>query len=216
MKRIAVLASGRGSNFEAIVRAVKEGKIRAEVAVLIVDRRNAGAVKRAERLGVNWIFVDPSTFPSREEFDSRIVAILKHLKVDLVCLAGYRKIVSPLFVEAFPNRILNIHPSLLPSFPGLKPHWQAITYGVKISGATVHVVDRGVDTGPIVVQCALPVSPDDTPETLAEKVLKWEHRIYPQAVKWFVEDRVKIEGRKVIVEGADYSKLPVVPALEDF
>jgi phosphoribosylglycinamide formyltransferase-1 len=216
MKRIAVLASGRGSNFEAIVRAVKEGKIRAELAVLIVDRRNAGAVKRAERLGVNWIFVDPSTFPSREEFDSRIVAILKHLKVDLVCLAGYRKIVSPLFVEAFPNRILNIHPSLLPSFPGLKPHWQAITYGVKISGATVHVVDKGVDTGPIVVQCALPVSPDDTPETLAEKVLKWEHRIYPQAVKWFVEDRVKIEGRKVIVEGADYSKLPVVPALEDF
>ena len=216
MKRIAVLASGRGSNFEAIVRAVKEGKIRAEVAVLIVDRRNAGAVKRAERLGVNWIFVDPSTFPSREEFDSRIVAILKHLKVDLVCLAGYRKIVSPLFVEAFPNRILNIHPSLLPSFPGLKPHWQAITYGVKISGATVHVVDRGVDTGPIVVQCAVPVSPDDTPETLAEKVLKWEHRIYPQAVKWFVEDRVRVEGRKVIVEGADYSKLPVVPALEDF
>jgi len=216
MKKIAVLASGRGSNFEAIVRAVKEGKINAEVAVLIVDRRNAKAIERAERLGVNWIYVEPSTYPSREEFDKRIVEILKHLKVDLVCLAGYKKIVSPLFVEAFPNRILNIHPSLLPAFPGLKPHWQAITYGVKISGATVHIVDKGVDTGPIVIQCAVPVSPDDTPESLSEKILKWEHRIYPQAVKWFVDGRVKVEGRRVTVEGADYSKLPVVPALEDF
>jgi phosphoribosylglycinamide formyltransferase-1 len=146
----------------------------------------------------------------------RLVKILKHLGVELVCLAGYKKIVSPPFVEAFPNRILNIHPTLLPSFPGLKPHWQAITYGVKISGATVHLVDKGVDTGPIVVQCAVPVSPEDNPESLAEKVLKWEHRIYPQAVKWFTEGRVKIDGRKVVVEGADYSSLPVVPSLEDF
>ncbi|WP_456342043.1 phosphoribosylglycinamide formyltransferase [Thermovibrio sp.] len=216
MKRIAVLASGRGSNFEAIVRAVKEGKIEAEVVALIVDRKGIAAIERAERLGVNWLFVDPSSFPSREDYDAKIVAILKHLKVDLICLAGYMKIVTPVFVDAFPNRILNIHPTLLPSFPGLRPHWQAITYGVKISGATVHIVDKGVDTGPIVIQCAVPVSPEDTPETLSEKVLKWEHRIYPQAVKWFVDDRVRVEGRMVVVEGADYSKLPVVPALEDF
>ncbi|WP_457678258.1 phosphoribosylglycinamide formyltransferase [Thermovibrio sp.] len=216
MKRIAVLASGRGSNFEAIVKAVKSGKIKAEVVALIVNKRKAEVVERARRLGVNWLFVDPFSFPSREDYDRRLVSILKHLKVDLVCLAGYSLIVSEPFVEAFKGRILNIHPSLLPSFPGLKPHWQAITYGVRISGATVHFVDKGVDTGPIIVQVVVPVSPEDNPESLSKKVLSWEHRIYPQAVKWFVEDRIKVDGRKVFVEGADYSKLPVVPALEDF
>jgi phosphoribosylglycinamide formyltransferase-1 len=216
MKRIAVLASGRGSNFEAIARAVKSGKIDAEVAVLIVDRKNIGAIERAEKLGINWIYVDPTSFPTREDYDSKIVAILKHLKVELVCLAGYKRIVSEVFVEAFKNKILNIHPSLLPSFPGLKAHEHAILYGVRISGATVHIVDNGVDTGPIVVQCAVPVSAGDTPQSLSEKILKWEHRIYPQAVKWFIDERVRVEGRKVVVEGADYDSLPVVPALEDF
>ncbi len=214
--RVAVLASGRGSNFEAIARAFREGKINGEVAVLIVDNRKAGAIKRAERLGVNWLFVDPCSFPSREDYDRRVVSILKHLGVELVCLAGYMKVVSGVFVESFRNRILNIHPSLLPAFPGLRPHKKAVRYGVKVSGATVHVVDEGVDTGPIVIQVVVPVSPDETEESLSEKVLKWEHRIYPQAVKWFVDGRVRIEGRKVIVEGADYTRLPVVPALEDF
>ncbi len=214
--RIAVLASGRGTNFEAIAKGVKEGKIEAELAVLIVDRKGIGAIERAERLGVNWVFVDPYSFPSREAYDLKVVSILKHLKVELVCLAGYRKLLSEPFVDAFPNRILNIHPALLPSFPGLKPHWQAITYGVKISGATVHLVDKGVDSGPIVIQCAVPVSPDDTPESLSLKLLSWEHRIYPQAVKWFVDGRVEVKGRRVFVKGADYSTLPVVPALEDF
>ncbi len=214
--RIAVLASGRGTNFEAIAKGIKEGKIEAELVVLIVDRKGIGAIERAKRLGVNWVFVDPYSFPSREAYDLKVVSILKHLKVELVCLAGYRKLLSKPFIDAFPNRILNIHPSLLPSFPGLKPHWQAITYGVKISGATVHVVDKGVDTGPIVVQCAVPVSPDDTPESLSWKVLSWEHRIYPQAVKWFVDGRVEVKGRRVFVKGANYSTLPVVPALEDF
>ncbi|WP_456455228.1 phosphoribosylglycinamide formyltransferase [Thermovibrio sp.] len=214
--RIAVLASGRGTNFEAIAKAVKKGKIRAELAVLIVDRKNIGAIERAERLGVNWVFIDPYSFPSREAYDLKIVSILRHLKVELVCLAGYKKLLSEPFIDAFPKKILNIHPSLLPSFPGLKPHWQATTYGVRISGATVHLVDKGVDTGPIVVQCAVPVSPEDTPESLSEKVLPWEHRIYPQAVKWFVDGRVEVRGRKVYVKEADYSSLPVVPALEDF
>ncbi len=216
MKKIAVLASGRGSNFEAITKAIKEGKIKAEVAVLIVDKRTAGAVKRAEKLGVNWIYVDPYSHPTREDYDRKIVSILNHLGVDLVCLAGYMKIVSRVFVDAFPNRIMNIHPTLLPSFPGLKPHRQALAYGVNISGATVHFVDKGVDTGPIIVQAAVPVSPDDDERTLSEKVLQLEHKIYPQAVKWFVDGRIEVEGRRVKVRGADYSKLPVVPALEDF
>ena len=214
--KIAVLASGRGSNFEAIARAVKSGKIDGEIAVLIVDRKNIGAIERAERLGINWIYVDPYSHPSREDYDRKIVSILKYFQVDLVCLAGYMKIISEVFVDSFPNRIMNIHPALLPSFPGLKSHEKALQYGVKISGATVHFVDKGVDTGPIIVQVAVPVLPDDTPETLASRILQFEHRIYPQAVKWFVDGRIEIKGRNVVVRGADYSSLPVVPALEDF
>ncbi len=216
MKKIAILASGRGSNFEAIARAVIEGKIEAEIAALIVDRRTAGAVERAEKLGINWLYVDPYSHPTREEYDRKLVSILKHLEVDLVCLAGYMKIVSEVFIDSFPNRIMNIHPTLLPSFPGLKPHKKAIAYGVNISGATVHFVDKGVDTGPIIVQAAVPVSPNDDEETLSSKILKLEHRIYPQAVKWFINGRIKVEGRRVLVEKADYTSLPVVPALEDF
>jgi len=214
--KIAVLASGRGSNFEAIARAVKSGKIDGEIAVLIVDRKNIGAIERAEKLGINWIYVDARSHPSREDYDRKIVSILKYLQVDLVCLAGYMKIISEVFVDSFPNRIMNIHPALLPSFPGLKSHEKALQYGVKISGATVHFVDKGVDTGPIIVQVAVPVLPDDTPETLASRILQFEHRIYPQAVKWFVDGRIEIKGRNVVVRGADYSSLPVVPALEDF
>ncbi len=216
MKRIAVLASGRGSNFEAIARATLSGKINAEVTVLIVDRKNIGAIERAEKLGINWIFVDPNSFPTREDYDSKIVAILEHLKVDLVCLAGYKKIISAPFVDAFPGRIMNIHPTLLPSFPGLRPHEKVLRYGVNISGATVHFVDKGVDTGPIIIQAAVPVKPNDTPETLSERILKYEHRIYPQAVKRFVDGRIELFGRRVVVKDADYSSLPVIPALEDF
>lgn len=213
---IAVLASGRGSNFEAIAKAVLSGKIPAHLSVLIVDRKNIGAIERAEKLGINYVFVDPYSFPDRETYDSKIVSILKHLNVDLVCLAGYKRVVSPVFVKAFKMKVMNIHPALLPSFPGLKVHEKTVKYGVKITGATVHFVDEGVDTGPIIVQAAVPVSPDDTPETLSEKILSYEHRIYPQAVKWFVEGRIRVEGRKVFVDGGDYSSLPVVPALEEF
>ncbi len=214
--RVAVLASGRGSNFFHIAKAFKDGKISGELVALITNNRKAGAISKAEELGINWLYFDPKLYPSREDYDEKIVSVLKHLKVDLVCLAGYKLLVSEVFIEAFPNRILNIHPSLLPSFPGLRPHWQAITYGVRISGATVHIVDKGVDTGPIVVQVAVPVSPFEDEENLSDKILRWEHRIYPQAVKWFVDGRIEVEGRRVFVRGADYSKLPVVPSLEDF
>ncbi|MEO2068605.1 MAG: phosphoribosylglycinamide formyltransferase [Desulfurobacteriaceae bacterium] len=216
MMNIAVLASGRGTNFEAIAKACIDGKIDAKVAVLIIDRKNIEAIDRAEKLGINWIYVDPYSFPSREDYDRKVVSILKYLDVELVCLAGYKKVVSKIFVDNFQNKIMNIHPTLLPSFPGLKPHEKALKFGVKVSGATVHFVDNGVDTGPIIIQAAVPVSPNDTKETLSEKILRLEHKIYPQAVKWFVDGRIEIQGRKVIVKDADYTKLPVVPALEDF
>ncbi len=216
MLKVGVLASGRGSNFEALAKAFRSGKIKGEIKVLIVDKRNAGAIERAKKYGINWIFVDAKSFPTREDYDSKIVSILKHLEVDLVCLAGYMRIVSPVFVNAFKNRIMNIHPAILPAFPGLNAQKKAVEYGVKVSGATVHFVDEGVDTGPVIIQAVVPVSPEDTEKTLSEKILKFEHRIYPQAVKWFAEGRIKVNGRKVIVEGADYNSLPVVPSLEDF
>jgi len=216
MLKVGVLASGRGSNFEALAKAFRSGKIKGEIKVLIVDKRNAGAIERAKKYGINWIFVDAKSFPTREDYDSKIVSILKHLEVDLVCLAGYMRIVSPVFVNAFKNRIMNIHPAILPAFPGLNAQKKAVEYGVKVSGATVHFVDEGVDTGPVIIQAVVPVSPEDTEETISEKILKFEHRIYPQAVKWFAEGRIKVNGRKVIVEGADYNSLPVVPSLEDF
>jgi phosphoribosylglycinamide formyltransferase-1 len=216
MLKVGVLASGRGSNFEALAKAFQSGKIKGEIKVLIVDKRNAGAIERAKKYGINWIFVDAKSFPTREDYDSKIVSILKHLEVDLVCLAGYMRIVSPVFVNAFKNRIMNIHPAILPAFPGLNAQKKAVEYGVKVSGATVHFVDEGVDTGPVIIQAVVPVSPEDTEKTLSEKILKFEHRIYPQAVKWFAEGRIKVNGRKVIVEGADYNSLPVVPSLEDF
>ncbi|WP_163328111.1 phosphoribosylglycinamide formyltransferase [Desulfurobacterium thermolithotrophum] len=214
--KIAVLASGRGSNFESIAKAVKSGKISGEIAVLIVDRKNIGAIEKAEKLGVNWIYVDPYGYSSREDYDRKIVSILKHLQVDLVCLAGYMRIVSEVFIESFLNKIMNIHPALLPSFPGLKPHEKAIKYGVKVTGVTVHFVDNGIDTGSIIVQAVVPISPQDTSSSLSQKVLELEHRIYPQAVKWFVDGRIEIKGRSVIVKNANYSTLPIVPALEDF
>jgi len=216
MLKVGVLASGRGSNFEALAKAFQSGKIKGEIKVLIVDKRNAGAIERAKKYGINWIFVDAKSFPTREDYDSKIVSILKHLEVDLVCLAGYMRIVSPVFVNAFKNRIMNIHPAILPAFPGLNAQKKAVEYGVKVSGATVHFVDEGVDTGPVIIQAVVPVSPEDTEKTLSEKILKFEHRIYPQAVKWFAEGRIKVNGRKVIVEGANYNSLPVVPSLEDF
>jgi phosphoribosylglycinamide formyltransferase-1 len=216
VKRIAVMASGRGTNFTAIAEAVLSGRIEAEIAVLVVNRRNAPVVDRAQSLGINWVFVDPKGFPSREEYDAKVVSILKHLEVDLVCLAGYMMVLTGVFVRAFEGRIMNIHPALLPSFPGLRAQKKAVDYGVKVSGATVHFVDEGVDTGPVIIQAVVPVSPSDTPESLSSKILAYEHRIYPQAVKWFVDGRIKLSGRRVTVEGADYSCLPVVPALEDF
>ena len=192
-----MLASGRGSNFEAIARAVESGQIPADLAVLITDRADAGAMGLARAHGVETLFVDPREHPGREAHEKAVIAALEERAVGLVCLAGYMRLLSPVFVKRFEGRLLNIHPSLLPAFPGLHAQAQALSHGVKVAGATVHFVDDGTDTGPIVMQAAVPVSEDDREETLSERILVQEHRIYPEGIRLFAEGRLHIEGRRV-------------------
>jgi phosphoribosylglycinamide formyltransferase-1 len=180
-KRIAILLSGRGSNFAAIARNLATGVIDAEIAVVISNRPGAAGIALAEQLGLPALVI-PSQGRQREEYDGMLVAELQQRNVDLVCLAGFMRLLSPTFVRAFPNRILNIHPSLLPAFPGLEAQRQALEHGVKISGCTVHFVDENLDAGPIVLQAAVPVLPDDTVETLSARIVAEEHRLYTEAI----------------------------------
>src|ERR1700736_2951381 len=197
-KRIAVLLSGRGSNFEALADGVAAGRIpNAEIAVVISNRDGAPGIDKAQQRKIATRVI-PSKGLEREAYDRQVIAVLREQKIDLVCLAGYMRLLSPFFVASFPNRILNIHPSLLPSFPGLESQRQALEYGVKFAGCTVHFVDENLDAGPIVLQAAVPVRDDDSEETLSEKILREEHRIYSEAVKIALEGRFKIEGRRVI------------------
>ena len=197
MKNIGILLSGRGSNFEAIARNVAAGKIPAKIALVISNREQAPGLERARAMGLKTLFI-PSKGKEREAYDQEVVAALKDAQVDLVCLAGFMRILSPYFVRAFPGRILNIHPALLPSFPGLDAQKQALDYGVKFTGCTVHIVDEGMDTGPIVLQSVVPVLDDDTVETLSARILAEEHRIYSEAVCLMLEDKVHIEGRRTV------------------
>src|SRR5215813_5863526 len=198
-KRIAVLLSGRGSNFEALADSVAAGRIPdAEIAIVIANREGAPGIERAKSRGLATRVL-PSKGLEREAFDRQVVAVLQEHKVDLVCLAGYMRLLSPYFVRSFPNRILNIHPSLLPSFPGLEAQRQALEYGVKFAGCTVHLVDENLDAGPIVLQATVPVQDDDTEETLSTRILQEEHRIYTEAVRIVVEGRYRIEGRRVVL-----------------
>jgi len=197
--RVGVLASGRGSNLQAILDAIDAGRLAARVMVVVSDRADAQALDRARRHGVKAVFVDPRQHPDREAFDRAVLAVLDEHKVELVCLAGFMRLLTPGFIAAYRHRILNIHPALLPSFPGLHVQRQALAYGAKISGATVHLVDEGVDTGPIVIQAAVPVLDDDTEETLSARILAEEHKIYPRAIQLFVEGRLEIQGRRVII-----------------
>lgn len=197
--RVGVLASGRGSNFRAIVAAVEAGRLPVTVAVLVSDRAAPPALEIARGRGIEALCLDPKEYPSREAFDKALAATLDQRGVGLVCLAGYMRILTPGFVRHFEGRLLNIHPSLLPAFPGLHPQRQALAHGVKVSGATVHLVDEGVDTGPIVIQAAVPVRDDDTEETLAERILVEEHRIYPEAIRLFAEGRLRVVGRRVCI-----------------
>jgi phosphoribosylglycinamide formyltransferase-1 len=198
-KRIGVLLSGRGSNFEALADSVAAGRIpNAEIAIVISNRENAPGIEKARGRGIPAQAI-PARGLEREPYDKLVIAALEEKKVDLVCLAGYMRLLSPAFVAAYRGRILNIHPSLLPAFPGLESQRQAIEHGAKFSGCTVHFVDENLDAGPIILQAAVPIRDDDTPETLSERVLKEEHRIYTEAVRIILEGRYRMEGRRVLL-----------------
>ena len=197
--RIGVLASGRGSNLQAIIDAIEAGKLDCRLAVVVSDRADAQALERARKHGTEAVFMDPKGYPNRDAFDQAVLAILAEHQVELVCLAGYMRVLSPMFVRALPGQIMNIHPALLPSFPGLHAQRQALQYGVKVSGATVHFVNEGVDTGPIICQVAVPVREDDTEETLAARIIEQEHQLYPRAIRLYAEGRLQIVGRRVLV-----------------
>jgi phosphoribosylglycinamide formyltransferase-1 len=197
-KRIGVLLSGRGSNFVALAESVAAGRIpNAEIAIVVSNREGAPGIDKAKERGIATQVI-PSKGLEREAYDRKVVAVLNEHNVDLICLAGYMRLLSPYFVASFPNRILNIHPSLLPSFPGLESQRQALEYGVKFAGCTVHFVDENLDAGPIVLQAAIPVRDEDTEATLSERILAEEHRIYSEAVKIVLDGKYKITGRRVV------------------
>lgn len=197
MNRLGILLSGRGSNFEAIANNVKQGHLNAEIAVVISNRPEARGIETARSRGLPAVVL-PSHGLAREEYDRRVVAELHRYAVDLVCLAGFMRLLTAEFCRAFPLRALNIHPSLLPSFPGLDAQKQALEHGAKISGCTVHFVDERLDAGPIVLQSAVPVQDDDTEETLSARILVEEHRIYSEAIGIILSGRWRIQGRRVI------------------
>jgi len=198
-KRIGVLLSGRGSNFEALAESVAAGRIpNAEIAIALSNREDAQGIERARAFGIEARVISSKGL-EREAYDKLVIAALQEKRVDLVCLAGYMRLLSPQFVAAFRNRILNIHPSLLPAFPGLEAQRQALEHGAKFSGCTVHFVDENLDAGPIVLQACVPIEDNDTPETLAERILREEHRIYAEAVRIVLEGRFRIEGRRVLI-----------------
>jgi phosphoribosylglycinamide formyltransferase-1 len=198
-KRIGILLSGRGSNFEAIARNVASGAVDAEIAVVIANRPEAKGLETARKLGLTAVLL-PSKGLDREVYDRMVVAELKKRQVDLVCLAGYMRLLSAYFVREYPQRILNIHPALLPSFPGLDAQHQAIEHGVKVSGCTVHFVDENLDSGPILVQAVVPVMNDDNADTLSARILEQEHRIYSEAINIVLLGKYRIEGRRVVFE----------------
>ncbi|HUG80722.1 MAG TPA: phosphoribosylglycinamide formyltransferase [Bryobacterales bacterium] len=197
MKKLGILLSGRGSNFQAIAKNVQSGKIAAEIAIVISNKPDAAGLRIAREMGLQAACI-PSQGVKREEYDRRVVALLKENQVDLVCLAGFMRLLSAYFVNEFPNRILNVHPALLPSFPGLDSQQQAWEHGVKFSGCTVHFVDAGLDSGPIVAQAVVPLEDDDTPASLSSRILAEEHRVYSEAINIVLSGKFRIEGRRVL------------------
>jgi phosphoribosylglycinamide formyltransferase 1 len=197
MKRLGILLSGRGSNFEAIADNVAAGKLDATISVVISNRSDSGGIESARRRGLNTLVV-PSKGKIREDHDREVVAALREHQVDLICLAGYMRLLSPWFVQQYPNRILNIHPSLLPAFPGLEAQKQAFEYGVKVSGCTVHFVDENLDHGAIVVQKVVPVLEIDDDHSLAARILEQEHFAYTEAIRIVLKGKYRIEGRRVV------------------
>ena len=202
--RVAVLASGRGSNLQAVIDAIEAGQVQAKIIAVISNKKEAVALERARKHGLPDLFVDPKPYAgrpdSREAYDQALLEVLKQHDVELVLLAGYMKIVTAVLVQAYANRMMNIHPSLLPSFPGLDVQKKAIEWGCKLAGCTVHFVTEGVDEGPIILQAAVPILDGDTPDTLAARILEQEHKIFPRAVQLFAEGRLRVEGRCVFIE----------------
>jgi len=201
LPRLAVLISGRGSNLQAIIDAISDGRLRAEIAVVISNVRGARGLARADAAGIPTAVLPHSQWATRHEYDTALAEMLRQQKADLVCLAGFMRVLGPAFIDAFPNRILNIHPSLLPSFPGLDAQRQAFEHGVQVTGVTVHFVDAQLDAGPIVMQTAVPVLPADTLDTLAARILSEEHRAYPEAIRRVLEGGWRIEGRRWVPSG---------------
>ena len=198
--RIGALASGGGTNLQAIIDHCRDGKLDAEIVLVISNNPDAGALERARRAGIAVRCIDHRLFSGREAFDAALVQALREAEVDLVILAGFMRIITPVFVDAFPHRIMNIHPALLPAFPGLHVQRKALEYGVRFAGCTAHFVDTGTDTGPIIIQAVVPVHDDDTEETLSARILEQEHQIYPRAIQLFAEGRLRVEGRRVLVD----------------
>ncbi len=201
MLNLGILASGRGSNFQSIIDEIEAGRLAASIKLLIVDNAGAYAVERAKKHSIDYLFIDPKTAPSKDAYFSVMAAELEKRGVGLVVLAGFMRIVRKPLIDAFQNRIMNIHPALLPAFPGLHGQKQAVGYGARISGCTVHFVDEGMDTGPVIIQAAVPVSPDDTEDTLSARILKLEHRIYPEAIRLYAGGRLRVEGGTVRIAG---------------
>lgn len=198
--RVGVLASGRGSNLQAIIDAMENGALPVELAVVVSDQAGAYALERAAKHGIPAMHISAKEYKGRrDEYDALLVEELKIRNVDLICLAGFMRIITPTLIKAFPRRILNIHPSLLPAFPGLHVQKAAMEHGVKFSGCTVHFVDEGMDTGPIIIQAVVPVLDDDTEDSLAARILKQEHVVYPRAIRLFAEGRLSLQGRRVVV-----------------
>jgi phosphoribosylglycinamide formyltransferase 1 len=202
LKQLGILLSGRGSNFEAIADHIERGDLVARIAVVVSNVSQAPGLEKARRRGLDAVYIDPRGI-SREEFDRRLISTLQQKQVDLVCLAGFMRLLSPVFIGSFPQRILNIHPSLLPAFPGLIAQKQALEYGVKFTGCTVHIVDEKLDAGPIILQATVPVLDDDNEDSLSARILVQEHQLYSKAIRLVLENRIKLNGRRVFLMSRD-------------
>ncbi len=215
--RLGVLASGGGTNLQAIIDHCRDDLLDAEIVLVLTNNPGAGALERARQAGIKTAYIDHRDYAAREDFDSAMVETLRAAEVELVVLAGFMRIITRTFLDAFPLRVINIHPALLPAFPGLHVQQQAIDYGARFSGCTVHFVDSGVDTGPIIIQAVVPIEAGDTAESLAERILEQEHRVYPRAIQLIAEGRVHVNGRQVTIAPPSPAtgKALINPGLDD-
>ncbi len=206
MLRLGILISGSGTNLQAIIASIEAGRLNAEAALVISDRPGAYGIERAKKHDIEALVIDRALYNGKEPFEHAIIKALLEKEIGLVVCAGFMRLLSPLFIKAFPMRVMNIHPSLLPAFPGLNTHEKVIAYGARFSGCTAHFVDEGLDTGPIIMQAAVPVMEGDTPESLAQRIHIEEHRIYPQAIRLFADGKLKVIGRRVVIKDHPFAK----------